>query len=459
MYDIAVLGGGPGGYTAAIRASQMGAKVCLIEESQLGGTCLNEGCIPTKALLESAHILHRIRHAEEFGIDITDYHLNFSKMLERKNTIVSKLGKGLLFLIKKNKIDLIQKRGVLHSKNEIKILDETSNISNLISAQHIIIATGSSPAQLTQFPYNSINILTSTDLLTISSIPKSLLIIGGGIIGCEFASMFYQLGSSVTIVDTAKKILSTEDGEISDTLMRSMKKQRIKLFCDTAVNSLQSMDDCVKVSLSNGEEIEVEKVLVSVGRTPKTDGLGLENVGIELGTKREILVNSKLQTSVPNIYGVGDVNGKSLLAHAAASQGISAVENILGHESYIDKKVIPSCIFTTPEIASVGLTTEKAQQLGLSIKISKFPFSANGKANCLGELEGFVKILSDATTKKILGVHIIGLHASDLIAEAALAVQQGLIVPQFTNTVHAHPTLSETLFEAAEAALNLSIHI
>ena len=433
-YDLAIIGSGPCGYVAAIRAAQLGMKVSVFEKERVGGVCLNWGCIPTKALSATAGVLNNIQRSAEFGINVKGYEIDFSKACERKNNIVKKLSSGIETLFKARKIALVK------AKAEIGKID----------AKNILIATGSLPFQLPGMEFDGKSILSSTDMLKLKSIPKSIIIVGGGVIGCEFASIFRQFGSEITIVEMMERLLPTEDEEISKKIEQIFKKKGIKVFAGTKVEKIEKNN----VILSNGATVLGEKVLVSVGRVPNSEGLE----GITGDNKGWIRVDENFRTNVKNIYAAGDVIGGVLLAHVASREGICAVEAMAGKNKTIDYNVIPSCIFTSPEIASVGMTEAKARANGLDVRARKFLFSAIGKAHVLGETDGFIKLVVDNKTDKILGAQLIGPHVTELIAEISPCVQFGITSENLASVIHAHPTLSEVIQEACEAVQNKEIH-
>ncbi|MBU7008244.1 dihydrolipoyl dehydrogenase [Phosphitispora fastidiosa] len=457
-YKIVILGGGPGGYVAAIRAAQLGAKVMVVEKDRLGGTCLNRGCIPTKALVSGTEVLRGLRNSREFGIDAGNPVIDFPRFMKRKDQVVQRLVTGINYLFKKHKIETVKGTGKLLSPNSVQI-DKEDGSSEKVQAENIIIATGSRPAVNPSWGYDGTTVLTSDEILNLTECPKSLLIIGGGVIGCEFAGIFAELGAEVTIVEIMPSILSGIDKEAARLMQTLFKKQGITLKTGTGIQQVTKGQDGVAVTLETGEEIRADQMLVSVGRAFNTEGIGLDNVGVKTGLKGEIPVNSRMQTGVGNIYAIGDVTNKIQLAHVASAQGIAAVENIMGMETEMDYTVVPNCIFSYPEVASVGITGQMAEEQGIAAKAGKFPFMAVGRALAAGQAEGFVKIIADPVTDKILGVTIVGPHASDLIAEAALAVKLGATAAQLAGTIHAHPTLAEAVMEAAEAVHGRSIHI
>lgn len=455
---IIILGGGPGGYVAAIRAAQLGAQAVVVEKNELGGTCLNRGCIPTKALVAAAETLAKVKHAQEFGIEIDGYSVNLSQMMERKNKVVEKLVTGIHFLFKKNKVQLIKGTGKLVSPTQVEVT-KPDGVKETIAGDAIIIATGSEPATIAALGYDGERVYTSNEALQLTEIPRRLLIIGGGVIGCEFACIFHELGTQVTIMDVMPTILPMQDQDVVRQMQSLLKRRGIEIKTKATVREVRKREGEVVAVLESGEELVAEHILISIGRFLNSRGIGLEETGIELGPRGEIPVNEKLQTNIPNIYAIGDITNKIQLAHVASVQGLVAVDNIMGRESIINYDVIPGCVYTIPEVAGVGLTTQAAKEQGLEVASAKFPFLANGKALAMGEGEGFVKIIAEPKTGKILGVHIVGPHATDLVAEAALAMKNGITAEQLAQTVHAHPTLAEALMEAAEAIHGKAIHI
>jgi len=435
-YDLAIIGSGPCGYVAGIRAAQLGLKVCIFEKEKIGGVCLNWGCIPTKALSASADAIYNIERASEFGINVKGYEIDFQKIQDRKNNIVKKLSMGVETLLKARKIEIIRGNAVLK--------DNTTVISGDIEveANNILIATGSLPFELPGMIFDGVNILSSTHMLELQKAPKSVLIVGGGVIGCEFASIFKTFGSEVTIVEMMDQLLPSEDIEIARKIEQIFKKRGIKVFTGTKAEEIKEKSD---------------KTLVSVGRLPNSKGIGIKDIGIECN-KDWIKVDSSFRTNVKNIYAAGDVIGGVLLAHAASREGICAVEAMAGKEAVLDYEVMPSCIFTNPEIASVGLTEKKAKDKGIDAKMRKFLFAGIGKAHVLGETDGFIKLVVDNSSDKILGSQIIGPHATELVAEISPCIQFGITSEKLASVIHAHPTLSEIICEVSEAVHNKAIH-
>lgn len=456
---LAVLGSGPGGYVAAIKAAQLNAEVTVIEDTEVGGTCLNRGCIPTKAMLASSELLSKSRELGTFGIELKGELVpNLAKIIERKNKVVSTQVKGIKGLFKSWGITLKEGRGALTSPRELEVRTKDGNLVK-VEADAIIIATGSRPAQIPALPFDGKNILSSTEALELSEIPKSLLIVGAGVIGCEFACLYRELGAEVTIVEMFPRAVATEDHEISELLERELKKKKINLITEIRVAKVEIKNNGVHAFLSDGRELVAEKVLVAVGRTFNSDNLGLESVGIHKGGRGEIIVNNKMETNVPGIYAVGDVTGGLLLAHMASKEGIVAAKNIMGIDTSINYNVVPAAIFTSPEIASVGIREHQAAEKGIKYKTGHFQFRGLGKAHAMGEIAGFIKLIAEEASDKLIGAHIIGPHASDLIHEAALAIKAGLTVRDVADTIHAHPTLAEGIMEAAEDLHGEAIHV
>lgn len=456
---IVVLGAGPGGYVAAIRSAQLGAQVTVVEAHEVGGTCLHRGCIPTKALLASAHAYSLARDIQSFGIDLEGtLSPNMRKIMERKRRIVSTLAKGIGSLFSSRGISLRTGSARFVSPREVTI-EGGDGSSQTLTADAFIVATGSRPAGIPSVPFDGNAIISSTEALELTERPGRLLIIGAGYIGCEFGGLYQELGSQVTIVDIVPRVVHTEDDVVSSLLQREMKKRKVALHLGVSVERIEREDSALRAFLSDGKEVPADKVLVAVGREFNSADLGLENAGVRTGGKGEIIVNGKMQTNVPHIYAVGDITGVLLLAHVASRQGICAAENIMGAASEVDYATVPSAIFTSPEIASVGLRERQAQERNLNYVTGEFPFRALGRAQAMGEISGTVRVVAEAKTDRILGAHIIGPRASDLIHEFALAMRKGLTVRDISETIHAHPTLSEALMEACDDVRGMAIHI
>ena len=457
---LTIIGAGPGGYVAAVRAAQKGAQVTVVEAAEVGGTCLNWGCIPTKALIASAEALERARNAPDFGIEVPgEVGINIGKIRERKDKIVSTQVKGIRGLFRSWGVDLIEGRGSLISPDVVRVVQKDGMTMD-VKSDRVIIATGSRPARPAGFPFDGESVITSDDAVQLKRIPKSLLIVGAGVIGSEFAFIYRSFGAEVTMVEMLPRALSTEDEEMSAIIEREFKKSKIKLIANVRVEKVEKTGDgMMAATLSNGQRIETGMILVSIGRSMNSQKLGLEAVGVAMGGRGEIIVNGKMETGVPGIYAVGDVTGKALLAHVASHQGLAAVENALGGDETMDYTAVPSGIFTMPEIGSVGLREHQAVEQGVKYRVGRFPYRALGKAHVTGEITGMVKILSDEATDKVLGVHICGAHATDMMHEGALAITTGTTARQLGGMIHAHPTFSEAIMEAAEDVHKTAIHV
>ena len=458
--DVVIIGGGPGGYVAAIKAAHLGLKAVLVEKDKLGGVCLNRGCIPTKALVSTAELLNHLQKAGEFGIQVKDYSIDFTAIMKRKDLITRRLSSGVEQLMKANQVRVVKGEGQIVEPGKVEITD-TAGEKEVIKTKNIIIATGSKVMRLPIPGIDNEGVITSDDALSLSELPSRMLIIGGGVVGIEFAGIFKALGVEVTVVEMLPRILLPIDEEIARRLTQILKRKGIEILTDCKVKGIKKNNQNLEVlvSTNNGEKkLETEKVLLAAGRVPELGNIDVQRLGIELD-KGAIKVDEKMRTNISNIYAVGDVVGKIMLAHVASREGIVAVENISGKEVLMDYKVVPNCVFSMPEVASVGLTEEEARKENDNIKVSKFPFMANGKALGMGETEGMVKIIADADTFELLSVHILGAHASDLIAEGTLALSMEATAEEIVNTIHAHPTLAETIAEAAEGITGKPIHL
>ncbi len=457
--DLVIIGGGPGGYVAAIRAAQLGVKAVIVEKDRIGGTCLNRGCIPTKAFYRNAQLVHDIKRSEEFGIKLEGMTLDMGQMLERKQQAVDRLVGGISQLLKANGVEVLEGTGKLTADKTIEVTDAAGTVTSL-AAKNILIASGSTPVKPPIPGIELPGVVTSDDILNLEKIPESLVIIGGGVIGIEFAGIFNALGTQVTVVEYMPQILPSLDGDISKRLALALKKKGITLETEVQVKEILQRENGLVV-LGEGKKGELvlsgESILVSTGRAINTEGLNLEAVGIEYD-KKGIKVNESYETTVPGIYAIGDVIGGQMLAHVASEEGKAAVENMMGLKGHMNYSAVPGCVFTFPEVAAVGVSEEEVKSRGITYSSSKFLFGANGKALTMGEEEGFVKVMAD-DTGKVIGVHIMGPHASDLIHEAALAIENGLTVSQVAKTIHAHPTLSEAFAEAAMGTENRAIHM
>ena len=462
-FDLVVIGGGPGGYVCAIRAAQLGLKTACVESrGALGGTCLNVGCIPSKSLLNLSENFHKAK--KEFnhqGIEIEGIKLNIDKMMSNKNKSVQILTKGVEYLFKKNKVTYIKGKGVLFSENSIVVYENGKKTN--YKSKNIVIATGSTVSSIPGIEIDEKNIISSTGALSLKQVPKKLAVIGGGYIGLEMGSVWSRLGSEVTVIEYLEYITPGMDREISNEFKKILTKQGIKFKLGSKVNSVKNTNNAVSINLtdiknSKEETMEFDKVLVSVGRRPYTEGLNLTKVGIKKDAKGRIEVNEKLQTSIKNIYAIGDVIKGPMLAHKAEEEGIAVAEILAGQAGHVNYEVIPGVVYTSPEVATVGKTEEQLKEEKKSYKVGKFPFLANSRAKVNTETEGFVKILADSKTDKILGVHIIGPHCGDMIAEIALAMEFGASAEDIARTCHAHPTHTEAIKEAALAVDKRPIH-
>ncbi|WP_396589723.1 dihydrolipoyl dehydrogenase [Allomuricauda sp. R78024] len=466
QYDVAVIGSGPGGYVAAIRCAQLGMKTAIIEKySTLGGTCLNVGCIPSKALLDSSHHYEdAIKHFEEHGIDIPgEIKVNLKQMIARKQGVVDQTTKGIQFLMDKNKIDVYEGVGSFKDATHINV-DKTDGKKETIEAKHTIIATGSKPSSLPFINIDKERIITSTEALELKEIPKHMIVIGGGVIGLELGQVYKRLGSEVTVVEFMDRIIPGMDGGLSKELMRAMKKQKVKFSLSHKVKSVERNGDevVVKADDKKGQEVTFtgDYCLVSVGRRPYTDGLNAEAAGVKLDDRGRVEVNDHLQTNVSNIYAIGDVVRGAMLAHKAEEEGSMVAELIAGQKPHIDYNLIPGVVYTWPEVAAVGKTEEELKEGGIEYKVGQFPMRALGRARASMDIDGFVKILADKTTDEVLGVHMIGARCADLITEGVTAMEFRASAEDIARMSHAHPTYAEAVKEAALAATeDRALHI
>ncbi|MTI69411.1 MAG: dihydrolipoyl dehydrogenase [Firmicutes bacterium] len=453
---VVVIGGGPGGYVSAIKAAMLGANVTLVEKRKVGGTCLNVGCIPTKALLASSENLESVKNAEDYGVNVLgDIEVDFNKMMDRKEKIVSQMIDGIKFLFDKKGVNLIEGFGKLIDKNKVEVKKEDGS-KEILKADKIILATGSEPIVPGMFPYDKEKIITSDEALSLDEKPESMIIVGGGVIGCEFGQFFKRIGTKVTIVEMAKHILPNEDKDIAKNLSRSFKKDKIKVKKGKKIEKCEIKGDKVIAYLEGGKTLEAEKMLISVGRKPYLENLGIEDLGIKLN-KGKVEVNKNMETNVDGIYAIGDIVDSPFLAHVASKEGTIASENALGRNKEINYTAVPRCIYTDPEVAGVGLTEKEAKNKGIDFKVGKFQFRGLGKAQAIGKFDGFVKVIVDESDI-LIGASIIGPHATDLLAELTLAVDLGLTAEQLGDIIHPHPTLSEGLMEALHDVHNQCVH-
>jgi len=456
---IVVIGSGPGGYVAALRAAQLGAAVTLVEKGPIGGTCLNRGCIPTKALLASAEALARARSGDEYGFRVDGEVLpDLAGMMARKERVVTQVRDSVEFLLKKAGVKVVTGVGRLAPNGGVVV--ESESETETLEADKIIIATGSEPAALPMFDFAQPSVLTSTSALDLTKIPQSLLIVGAGAIGCEFASFFAELGTQITMVEMMPQMLPQEDARLAKQFQGVYRKRGIKVLLDTKVESiLEYAADKVVAELSDGSEVTAEKVLVSVGRSPNSDGLGLQDAGVETDARGFIGVDEALQTSADGIYAIGDINGGMMLAHVASHEALVAADNCLGAQRERDLRYVPSCTYSHPEVASVGLTEKQAAEKGFEPVTGTYRFPALGKALAIGVGVGYVQLVADQKSHLLLGANMMGPHVTDLIHEIAVALQNGLTVKQVGGTIHAHPTLSEAVMEAAHDLHGESVHV
>ncbi len=463
---IAILGAGPGGYVAAIRAAQLGARVTVVEQQALGGVCLNWGCIPSKALLSVIELGDKLKKAEDLGILLPGPpRYDLARMVARKNKVVASLVKGIATLFNAWKIEVVEGRGALADARTIAVTAK-DGAQRQVQADAIVIATGSSWPQLAQFPVDGETIITSKQALDLESAPPRMIILGAGVEGCECASLFSGLGTQVTMVELQSAVLPLEDEEVSVLMARELKKRGVDVRTGTTIQEAQMRDGLVVAHLKDGSTVEAEMLLVSIGRGFQSRDIGAERAGIALGRRGEILVDDRMETNVPGVYAIGDVVGKAMLAHVASAQGKVAVENIMGHPAKIRYDVIPAGIFTLPEVGRVGLTERQAREQALAagrdpeqaVTVGRFRYAALGKAQATGDITGLFKVIADAVTGRVLGAHIVGAHAADLIHEAALAMETGATVSQIARMIHAHPTLAEGFGEALEDVEGCAIH-
>jgi len=461
-YDIIVLGSGPGGYVTAIRASQLGFKTAVVEKAELGGICLNWGCIPTKALLKSANVFEYINHAKDYGISVKGAEADFSGMVKRSRGVAEKMSGGIQFLMKKNKIDVIKGFGKIKAGKKIDVTDDKGKTTEYSASKGIIIATGARSRQLPNLPQDGKKVIGYREAMTLPTKPKKMVVVGSGAIGVEFAYFYNTLGTEVTVVEFMPNIVPVEDVEVSKQLERSFKKQGMKIMTSSSVESVDtSGKGCVvTVKTKKGEEkIECDIVLSAVGIETNLEGIGLEDVGIATD-KGKVLVNDFYQTNIPGYFAIGDITPGPALAHVASAEGIICVEKLAGqHVEALDYGNIPGCTYCTPEVASVGMTEKVAKDAGYEIKVGKFPFSASGKATAAGATDGFVKLIFDAKYGELLGGHMIGGNVTELVAELVAVRKLETTGHELIKTVHPHPTISEAIMEAAAAAYGEVIHI
>ena len=458
-FNLVVIGTGPGGYVAAIRAAQLGLKTAVVEKDELGGTCLNWGCIPTKAWIVTAHLFEQIRRAREFGIDVGEPKVRWDWLVERKNKIVKQLTGGVKSLLAGRQVEILRGTARLTSPNRIRVA-QPGGQSVELAADHVMIATGATATMPPGFQLDGERVVTSQEALDLSSQPWRLAVLGGGVVGTEFACFFAAIGTQVTLIEMLPRLVPAEDDEIAQALERELKKQKIDVHLGTKVEGLKSGPDGVVLTLPGGKTLEVDTVLVATGRRPYSSDMGLEAIGVARADRGKVIVNDRLQTSVRNVYAIGDVTDIKQLAHFASAQGKAAAEVIAGHPAQTNWRAVPAATFTSPEIASVlalvaGLTIAE----GREVKVGRFPFRAHGRNIADGETAGFVKLVADASTNQVLGAHIIGAKASEIIHECSLAIAADLNLQDLARAIHAHPTVTEVLGEAAEDGDGLAVHL
>ncbi|MBE7517299.1 MAG: dihydrolipoyl dehydrogenase [Chloracidobacterium sp.] len=466
QFDVTIIGSGPGGYVAAVRAGHLGLKVAIIEkekDARLGGTCGLRGCIPTKALLNAAHLYDKAHHFADFGLSVENIGFDFEKVQKYKSDIVAKNSAGVTYLMKKNKVTVFNGFGKIAGKGKVEVALADGK-KETIDTKNIIIATGSVVRPIPGFETDGKTVVNSDHILELTKVPKSLIVMGSGAVGSEFASVYHRFGTDTTLVELMDRIVPLEDAEVSKELQRAFKKQGIKVETGLKLDKMEKTKSGVKVSGKNakGETVtlEAEMLLVAVGRMAYLEGLGLENTKVKVSPKGTVEVNEFYETAEPGIYAIGDVVPTAQLAHLASKEGILVVEKIAGKKvEPIKLNLVPNCTYCDPEVASVGLTEAKAKEAGYDVKVGKFPFSASGKARILGETDGFVKIVAEKKYDEVLGVHIIGPHATELLAEACVAMALETTADELGRVIHAHPTVSESVMEAAEGVHDLTIHM
>lgn len=460
--DVVIVGSGPGGYVAAIRASQLGLKVICVERSELGGVCLNWGCIPTKALLKNAEYMDFIKHSNDFGISFGSVNVDFPKVIERSRKVANQMSGGVKYLFGKYKVQVVNGFGVLKSANTVEVKDKSGNVTDVVTAKSVVIATGARPRIFPGIEVDRVKIITSTEALVPKEIPKSMIIMGAGAIGIEFAYFFNSFGTKVTVVEFMDRILPVEDEDVSKELTRHLSKAGITFKTSSKVTSAKAVGTGVEVTVESNGKTEVltgDIALNAIGIQANIEGIGLEEVGVNV-ERGFIKIDNICRTNVPGVYAIGDVAGAPWLAHKASAEGVALAEFLAGHgEHGIDYSSIPGCTYCNPQVASVGLTEKKAKEAGYEIKVGKFPFTANGKAHGIGEAKGFVKLVFDAKYGEILGAHLIGPEVTEMIGEICVAKAAGATAQTIFKTIHAHPTLNEAVMEAAAAAYGEAVNI
>ncbi|OGF11185.1 MAG: dihydrolipoyl dehydrogenase [Candidatus Eisenbacteria bacterium RBG_16_71_46] len=458
-FDLVVIGTGPGGYVAAIRAAQLGLRTAVVEKDELGGTCLNWGCIPTKSWIVTAHLFEQIKRAKEFGIEVSEPRIDWAQLVARKDKVVKQLTGGVKTLLTGRQVEIVRGTARLTAANRVTATGKDGAASEL-TADHVVLATGAQAWLPPGIALDGERVITSQEALDLSHQPKRIAVLGGGVVGSEFAGFFAAIGSKVTLIEMLPRLVPAEDDEIAEALAREMKKQKIDLHLGTKVEGIaDGPGGALALTLSGGGKVEADTVLVATGRRPYSSDMGLEKAGVAIADHGKIVINDRLQTSVKNVYAIGDVTDIKQLAHFASAQGKAAVEIIAGHPAQTNWRAVPAATFTNPEIASVGLTEREARAEGRTIQVGRFPFRAHGRNIAEGETTGFVKLVGDADTGQVLGAHLFGARASELIHECSLAIAADLDLKDLAHAIHAHPTLTEALGEAAEDADGLAIHL
>lgn len=457
QFQVVVIGTGPGGYVAAIRAAQLGLKTAVVEKDELGGTCLNWGCIPTKAWIVSAHLFEQIKRAKEYGIEVGEPKIQWEWLRERKNKVVKQMTGGVKTLLQGRQVEIFRGNATMTGPNRIVVT--AGDLKTEITSENVILATGAEATIPPGMKLDGQRVITSREALDLERQPKRLAVLGGGVVGTEFACFFAAIGTQVTLVEMLPRLVPAEDDEIAETLAREMKKQKIDLHLGTKVEGIADKGGALSLALGGGKTLEVDTVLIATGRRPYSGGLGLESLGVARGDRGKISVNDHLQTSTKGVYAIGDVTDIKQLAHFASAQGKSAAEIIAGHPAQTNWRAVPAATFTSPEIASVGLTEREARAEGRKVRVGRFPFRAHGRNIADGETAGFIKLVGDADTDQVLGAHIIGYRASEIIHECGLAIAADLNVTDLAKAIHAHPTVTEVIGEAAEDALGHAIHL
>ncbi len=457
-YDVAIIGGGPAGYVAGVRVAQCGGSCVVIERGELGGTCLNWGCIPSKSLIASADVYRKIKKAADYGVEVSgEVRADLAAMVERKDRIVAGLVRGIGALFKAHGVEHLVGDAEITGPGKIAVRG-AEGARQEVAAEKIILATGSRPAQIPAFPIDGERVISSEQAVHLKTLPARVLIVGAGVIGCEFACLYKELGAEVTMVELLERVLPLGDEDVSKLMARELRKQKIAVRLGEKIESVARVGEEMVATIGGAEAVRADLVLVSVGRTMNTDGLGLDRIGVRLGARGEIVVNEKMETNVPGVYAAGDVVGEPMLAHVASAEGVAAAENAMGGDVAMDYRAIPAGIFTHPEIGVVGMAEHEARAQGREVRVGRFPVRVLGKAQAERDIEGEVKVVADARDDAILGVHVVGAHASEVVHEAAVAMRGALTASELAHSIHAHPTRAEAVMEAALDVHGEAIH-